>query len=58
MSRQTNSIAARAFDIYLGKTLIDTVYYGRSVNVDVEEMKKSLINHDGYDSRITVREVR
>jgi hypothetical protein len=58
MSRQTNTLKQRAFDVYLGRELIDTVFYSRSVNVDVEEVKKSLINHDGYDSRITVREVR
>ena len=58
MSRQTNHLSQRAFDVYLGKTLIDTVYYSRSVNVDVEEVKKALIDHDGYDSRIQVREAR
>lgn len=46
----------RAFNVFLDGKLIDTVFYGHNVNVDVDEVKKSLINHDGYPSNITVKE--
>lgn len=48
----------QAFDIYLNGKLIDTVFYSPNVKVDVEEVKQSLINHDGYDSGIEVRKVK
>lgn len=43
---------SNAWDVYLDGKLIDTVY---SSETDPEEMKKSLINHDGYDSGIEVK---
>jgi hypothetical protein len=46
----------RAFNVYLNGRLIDTVFYSKSDNIDADEVKHSLINHDGYDSRITVKE--
>lgn len=49
-------MSQRAFDVYLNGKLIDTVFYSRSVNVDVVEVKRSLIDHDGYDSQIVVKE--
>lgn len=42
-----------AYKIYLGKKLIDKVFYvndGRTI----EQIKKSLVEHDGYDPNITV----
>ena len=42
----------QAFDVYLGSRCIDTVF---AQGYDAEEMRRSLINHDRYDSRITVR---
>ena len=44
-----------AFDVFLNNELIDTVF---AVNYDAEEMKKSLVDHDGYDYRIEVRKVK
>lgn len=44
----------KTFDVYLGWKLIDTVFYSKHVNVDVAEVKKSLVDHDGYDPRIVV----
>jgi hypothetical protein len=48
-----------AFDVYLRGKKIDTVFYSYPENYDYkeakEEVKKSLIEHDGYDSQIKVR---
>jgi len=41
----------QAFDVYLRGRLIDTVFAN---GYDSEEMRRSLINHDGYDPRIRV----
>lgn len=43
-----------AWDIYLGRRLIDTVFYMKGISA--EEVRISLINHDGYAPRITVRQ--
>jgi hypothetical protein len=45
-----------AYDVYLDGKLIDTVF--QSGISDEEEVKKSLINHDGYDPGIEVRKSR
>jgi hypothetical protein len=45
-----------AYDVYLNGELIDTVF--QSDPSDAEEVKKSLINHDGYDSGIVVKKAR
>jgi len=45
---------SKAFDVYLLGTCIDTVFYGDDAPVDAEEVRRSLIDHDGYDSQITV----
>lgn len=45
-----------AYNVYLKNKLIDTVFYN-SIQ-DKEEIKKSLINHDGYDINIVVRKKR
>lgn len=47
--REAKSIA---WDIYLNGKLIDTVFDSEK---DPEEVKKSLINHDGYDPGIKVK---
>jgi hypothetical protein len=44
-----------AFDVFLRGKNIDTVFYSPTSNVTTEEVKRSLVDHDGYDSRITVR---
>jgi hypothetical protein len=40
-----------AFDVYLNGKCIDTTYHTGNT---VEEQRKSLIGHDGYDSEIEV----
>lgn len=52
-------IKQRVYDVYLRGKLIDTVFaqYGESSKVDrEEEMKRSLVNHDGYNPIINVYE--
>lgn len=44
----------QAFNVYKGSKLIDTVFYGKGVKVDKDEVRRSLINHDGYDADIRV----
>jgi hypothetical protein len=43
-----------AFDVILNGRVIDTVFYSPSANVDADEVKRSLINHDGYHPSIDV----
>ena len=40
------------WDVYLNKKLIDSVPY--TADCDREYVKRSLIEHDGYDPRIEV----
>lgn len=47
----------QAFDVYLKSKHIDTVFYSDGMKIGAEEVKKSLVEHDGYDSRIVVRKV-
>ena len=47
---------AAAFDVYLRRKLIDTVFYPSRDTVD--EVKRSLVNHDDYDPDIVVRRRR
>ena len=44
-----------AWNVYLNGKLIDTVF---DMEKDANEVKRSLVNHDGYDSRIVVRKAR
>jgi hypothetical protein len=44
----------KTFHVYLNGKKIDTVFYSKNVNVNVDEVKNSLVNHDGYDPRIKV----
>ena len=48
--------AQQAFDVYLNGRNIDTVFY--SGPVDADEVRRSLIDHDGYDSDIEVSKAR
>ena len=41
----------QAWNVYLFGRLIDTVF---ATGYTADEMRRSLINHDGYDARITV----
>lgn len=50
--KQVDESTKYAFDVYKDDKKIDTVF---STSDSVEDMKKSLIDHDGYDSDITVK---
>lgn len=45
-----------AWNVYLNGRKIDTVFYDDSCDSDY--VRRGLINHDGYDARITVRRDR
>ena len=45
-----------AWNVYLNGKEIDTVFYTKEC--DAEYVRASLINHDGYDTRIVVRRAR
>ncbi len=45
----------QAFDVFLDDKEIDTVFYSSGDVVDEEEVKKSLVEHDGYDPNIVVK---
>jgi hypothetical protein len=45
-----------AYNVRLNGKLIDTVFYSNTT--DADEVKHSLINHDGYDPGITVTKAR
>lgn len=49
-------MAHNAFNVRLNGKLIDTVFY--CDKEAKEEVKRSLVNHDGYDPEIVVTEVR
>lgn len=49
-------MAHTAYNVRLDGKLIDTVFY--CDKGAKEEVKRSLINHDGYDPGITVTEVK
>jgi len=44
-------MSARAYDVVLASKVIDTVFADYA---DADEMRRSLIDHDGYDPRIKV----
>ncbi len=44
----------QAYDVYIGRKWIDTVFYSASLKVPASEVRESLVNHDGYDPRIKV----
>jgi len=41
------------WNVYVGHRCIDTVYFVPSM--DAEEVKRSLVDHDGYPANIKVR---
>jgi hypothetical protein len=43
----------QAWNVYLFGKWIETVYY--QPNVDREEVLQGLVDHDGFDARISVR---
>lgn len=45
----------KAYNVFLNGEEIDTVFWVD--NSDAEEVRRSLINHDGYDPSIEVKEV-
>lgn len=47
-----------AFNVYLNGKLIDIVFYSKECKEKAEDVKRSLINHDGYNSNIVVRKAR
>lgn len=46
----------QAWNVYLNGKLIDTVFCAPSD--DADDVKRSLVNHDGYDSGIVVKKRR
>ena len=47
-----------AFNVYLNGRLIDTVFYIKSSKETCDEVKRSLVNHDGYNPEIVVKKSR
>ena len=43
-----------AFRVFLNGREIDTVYWASAHKMTADEVRKSLVDHDGYDSRIKV----
>lgn len=58
LKRRKGEMEMQAFNVWLNGKCIDTVFYSDGFSVTVEEVKKSLINHDGYDPRIEVKKER
>ncbi len=52
-------MASAAWDVYLNNKLIDTVFYDAKCDggatVTADDVRRSLIDHDGYDARIVVQ---
>ena len=48
-----------AFDVFLNGKQIDTVFWNNRADggavITADDVKKSLIDHDGYDPRIEVK---
>lgn len=53
-------MSSKAYDVYLNRKNIDTVFgsYGniKTKKEREDHVRRSLIDHDGYDSEIKVRE--
>lgn len=50
--KQKEIMKEAAWDVYLNDKLIDTVFYDN--DLDADYVKKSLVDHDGYDPNIKV----
>lgn len=48
----------QAFNVYLNGKKIDTVFYSASPKETPEDVKRSLVEHDGYDPAIVVKKAR
>ena len=57
-SRVKKNPTNNAWNVYLSGKLIDTVFYSASAKVTADEVYRSLVNHDGYDSGIKVVKAR
>jgi hypothetical protein len=44
----------QAFKVYLGRKEIDKVFYDAKYKETCESVKKSLVDHDGYNPNIKV----
>jgi hypothetical protein len=55
--RFSPTLRFHAFDVYRGNKVIDTIFYNFSDNITAEEVRDSLVDHDGYDPRIVVKKV-
>ena len=42
------------YKVYLNKKLIDAVFYADSDSITIEEIKKSLVDHDGHSPDIEI----
>ncbi len=51
--QQGKTTEQQEFKVYLNGKLIDTVFW--VINVDAEDVKESLVNHDGFDPSIEVK---
>lgn len=49
---------AQAYDVYLRGKKIDTVFYSPGAKVSADDVKRSLVSHDGYDADIVVKKAR
>lgn len=48
----------KAFNVYYKGRIIDTVFYSDNTKETTKDVKKSLVEHDGYNSQIVVRKAR
>lgn len=48
----------KAFNVYIGRKLIDVVFYNDKSRETRDSVYRSLVNHDGYDSSIRVTVAR
>lgn len=46
----------RAFNVYLDGEQIDTIFYGNNTTLTEDDVRDSLVFHDGYDYNIVVEE--
>ena len=43
----------QAWEVYIGQRWIDTVFF--QADMDAEDVKRSLVEHDGYSSNIRLK---
>lgn len=48
----------KAFNVYLDDKCIDTIFYADTATETVDDVRRSLVNHDGYPSDIVVKRQR